>query len=86
MMKYVEELSFGDLFIKNDIGFIKTTDFKKSKESRIKYLCISLYDGSSSWIDGNSSVETLDLYKRDEDGNILSFKTYKDPYQASTES
>lgn len=85
-MKYIEELSCGDLFIKDGIEFIKTTDFKKSKESKIKYLCVSMKDGSNSWMDGNASVDILDLYKRDNDGNILPFKTYKDPYKEPAKS
>jgi hypothetical protein len=79
-MKYIEELSFGDFFVSNGSYLIKTTDFKKSKES-VKYFCISMIDGSGFWLEGNRMVDIIELYKRDNDGNILPFKEYKDPYK-----
>ena len=79
-MKYVEELKPGDIFLSDKkIPYIKTSDHRNSKP--IKYLCISIDTGMGSWMEGSSVVNILDLYKRDEDGNILPIKIYKDPKQ-----
>lgn len=79
-MKYVEELKFGDMFTDNGKDFIKTTDCKKSK-STIQYNCVCIQDGGCNWIDGDRAVQLLQLYKRDNDGNILPVTEYKDPYK-----
>ena len=34
-----------------------------------KYLCIIIKNGFSCWMEGNTSVEILDLYFRDKEGN-----------------
>lgn len=78
-MKYLEELKSGDLFLRKDEIFLKTMDFKGS--NRYKYYCISIKNGTGSWLDGDESVDIIDLYKRDKDGNILSIKNYEDPYK-----
>lgn len=79
-MKYLEELNSGDFFIRKDDILLKTMDFK-GHNNKYKYLCIGIKNGHGLWIDGNESVELLELYKRDSDGNILPVKNYTNPYQ-----
>lgn len=77
-MKYVEELRPGDIFSdEKNKSFLKTSDFRKSE--KVKYLCVSIDTGIGSWIEGSTIVKILDLYRRDEDGNILPIKVYTDP-------
>lgn len=69
-MKLVEELEFGDCFHLNNDFFIVTTDFKKNNDK----LCVSLLNGSTRWIQSNSIVEELSIYRLDKDNNIIPFK------------
>lgn len=80
MMKYIEELDLGEIFLYSENGFIKTTDFKQTKNG-IQYLCVRISDGKPNWLEGNTAVNILDLYKRDNDGNILPLKNYKSDSQ-----
>lgn len=74
VMKYIEELKFGEIFLFNNKPYIKTTDFKQSKN--IQYLCVSIDDGKLLWLNADNTVVLLDLYKRDDDGNIIPIKIY----------
>jgi len=78
-MKYIEELECGEFFILNNNSFIKTMDFKDGKTR--KHLCVSIKDGKNMWIESSASVDILDLYRRDNDGNILPIREYKDVYK-----
>ena len=69
-MKYLEELISGDLF-----------SYKKDNK---KYLCVSINNGFSNWMEGNTSVEILDLYFRDKEGNIIAVKERKNEYNEKT--
>ncbi len=73
-MKYIEELKFGEIFLFSNKSYIKTTDFKQSRN--IQYLCVSIEDGKLLWLNADSMVNILDLYKRDDDGNIIPIKIY----------
>lgn len=76
-MIYLEELEPGNFFVTNkNVFFLKTSDFRNSKP--IKYFCVSLETGLGSWLEGDLTVNFLDLYKRDTDGNILPIKEYKE--------
>jgi len=76
-MIYLEELDPGNFFEteKKDLYF-KTCDFRNSKP--VKYFCVSLENGLGSWFSGDLTVNYLDLYRRDNDGNILPIKQFKD--------
>jgi hypothetical protein len=82
-MKYIEELSSGFFFLYNNESFLLTTDFRENSTTK-KYMCVNIVTGMSSWIDAETSVEILDLYKRDDEGNILPIKEHKDDYKKFT--
>jgi hypothetical protein len=82
-MKYLEELIPGDLFSYKNEYFILTCDFRLIKDNK-KYLCISIKNGFSCWMEGNTSVEILDLYFRDKEGNIIAVKERKNEYNEKT--
>lgn len=76
-MKYIEEISPGDLFSWKNKKYILSSDFKRSKRSN-KHMCLSLDDGSMQWIDADIAVDIIDLYYRDTEGNIFLLKEFKD--------
>lgn len=80
-MKYLEEIKPGQLFSYKENRFILTSDFTKSN----KRSCISLNNGFVSWLPDNTVVDLLDLYYRDQDGNIVAVKEYKNEYTEKTE-
>jgi hypothetical protein len=76
-MKYIEEIKPGDIFqIKNN-KYVLSSDYRKTKDT-IKKMAISINDGLSYWFDNNTITETIDLYYRDKEGNILLLKEFKD--------
>lgn len=76
-MKYIEELNAGDCFIWNNSTHLITTDFK-STGSR---LCYSLIDGSPRWLEGNETVELIQLYTLNDTNTIMPIKeTKKEQY------
>lgn len=83
-MKYLEEIKSGDLFLYNNNRFIITTDYKKSSNHSIKRMCVSIENGSIHWINDDAIVGGLDLYYRDNDGNILALKEIKNEYSDQT--
>jgi hypothetical protein len=82
-MKYLEELIPSDLFSYKNEYFILTCDFRNTKEDK-KYLSISIKNGFSYWMEGNTSVEILDLYFRDKEGNIIALKERQNEYTEKT--
>lgn len=80
-MKYLEELKPGQLFSYKDNRFVLTSDFNRSN----KKLCISLTNGFANWLLDNTVVELLDLYYRDQDGNLVAVKEYQNEYSEKTE-
>lgn len=81
-MKYLEEIASGEFFVYKDLVLIKTIDFRKNSNGNYKYFCVSSNDGSGIWLESNSTVDLIDLYKRDSDGNILPIKIRKNDYKA----
>lgn len=79
-MKYLEEISCGEFFVCKDKILIKTIDFRKNSFGGHRYFCILSSDGSGIWLESNEIVEVIDLYKRDNDGNILPIKIRKNDY------
>lgn len=78
-MKYVEELSPGDFFQYKNHKLVLSSDFKKNKTD-LSYRAVSIENGSAMWINSSDIVETIDLYYRDKEGNILLVKEYKDDF------
>lgn len=76
MMKYLEELGGGDLFIYEDKKYVLTSDYRIRNKKDQKQ-CISMDNGFSRWLDASTIVDFLDLYYRDIDGNILPLKTFE---------
>lgn len=83
-MKYVEELKPGDLFLIKNERFILTSDFRLSKENKYKRLSVNISNGFLQWIEDDKIVESLDLYFRDKEGNILAIKETKNEYSDKT--
>lgn len=83
-MKYVEELKPGDLFLVNNERFILTSDFRLSKEDKYKRLSVNISNGFLQWVEDDKIVESLDLYFRDKEGNIIALKEIKNEYSEKT--
>jgi hypothetical protein len=69
-MKYIEEISFGDIFELNKEIFVLTTDF----DNKGKALCISIDNGQPRWLPSNTIIETVNLYRLDNENNIYNIK------------
>jgi hypothetical protein len=77
-MKYIEELCPGDTFQSNNKFFLLTSDFKKSGAK----LAFSLQDGSAKWFDSQTIIETLSIYRLDNENNTIPLKvSYNVPNQ-----
>ncbi len=83
-MKYIEELKPGDLFLVNNERFILTSDFRLSKEDKYKRLSVNVSNGFLQWVEDDKIVESLDLYFRDKEGNIIALKEIKNGYSEKT--
>jgi hypothetical protein len=79
-MKYLEELKPGSLFVLNNEKFILTADFKEYKNQKSKKMSINLETGFVNWVLEDAIVDTLDLYYRDKDANIIALKEHKNEY------
>lgn len=75
-MKYIEELTSGSIFRCEDGTFVLSADFKKNNKDT-KRMCINIDNGHIQWKYETDIVEYLDLYFRDDDGNILPLKEFK---------
>lgn len=69
-MKYIEELTFGDIFEYNKELFILTKDF----DNKNNVLCVSIKNGQSRWILNNSIVNVIELYRLDDENNFANIK------------
>jgi hypothetical protein len=83
-MKYIDELKPGDLFLVNNERFILTSDFRLSKEDKYKRLSVNISNGFLQWVEDDKIVESLDLYFRDKEGNIIALKEIKNEYSEKT--
>lgn len=77
-MKYIEELSPGEIFSWKNQRYVLSSDFRPLKDGYTKHMSVSINNGSCKWFSSNESVEIVDLYRRDKDGNILLVKEYDD--------
>lgn len=69
-MKYIEELIAGDTFEIENKFFLLTSDFKKNGSR----LAFSLQDGSAKWFNSQAIVESLPVYRLDNDNNTVPLK------------
>lgn len=69
-MKYLEDIAYGDCFTINGCNYIKTTDFKKNRDS----LVINLSNGQSNWMKPDSIIESIDIFTLDKDSNVIAMK------------
>ena len=76
MMKYLEELSGGDLFIYEEKKYVLTSDYR-IRDKKNQKQCVSIDNGFSRWLGESTIVDFLDLYYRDIDGNILPVQNHK---------
>lgn len=79
-MKYIEEISAGDLFIIDNQRYVLSSDYKMASKDKVKKMAVSINDGSVRWFGSSEIVEIESLYYRDSDGNILLVKEYKNDY------
>jgi hypothetical protein len=75
-MKYLEELIPGSFFSHNNEKFLLTSDFRLNKNQK-RFNCINIINGSSRWVDDNTTVEVIYLYYQDEDKNLVLLKEYE---------
>jgi len=73
-MTYIEELDNGECFIFNDDYYIVSCDFNSQK----KRFCINLVDGNARWFKGNTIVKNFDIYRIDDDNNLIMVKQKND--------
>lgn len=66
-MKYIEELSIGDIFTTKNILYILTSDFKKDGSR----MGISLSNGFSFWFNGQDPVDIQPIFTMDKENNII---------------
>lgn len=70
-MKYIEEMESGSIFAIGDKKYLISSDFRVRNSTKQK-MAINIGTGLVQWFDENTMVENVDLYYRDQDGNILS--------------
>ena len=66
-MKYIEELSPGDIFTKDNKSYLMTVDFKKDNSK----LCYSLQNVTPSWFKPSDVVIESPIYFLDETNNVV---------------
>jgi hypothetical protein len=76
-MKYLEELKPGDFFEHQTKHFLLTSDFN----SRNMRMAISVIDGNPRWLDGNISTNSIDVYKLDQNNNLVKINSDYDNNQ-----
>jgi hypothetical protein len=76
-MKYLEEISPGDIFVFHGDRFVLSGDYRQSNKS-IKKMAISIKNGSIQWIADNEMIELLEIFYRDQEGNLLLLKEHHD--------
>lgn len=74
-MKYLEEITPGDIFYHNNQIYVLTSDFKNSGSR----MSVSLDNGFPIWLDAQTIIETLPLFKLDKDNNIIPIKNVPAP-------
>jgi hypothetical protein len=80
-MKYIEELDAGSIFDLNNNRYVLGADFKSNGNR----MCINIKNGFVQWLASNEVVNQIELYYRDEEGNILPVKefNYVDPLKSA---
>jgi hypothetical protein len=73
-MHHLEEINNGQTFTINNTIYIATCDFDNNK----KRLCIDILSGQLRWLLLNSLVELVDLYKIDNNNNIINIRGNND--------
>lgn len=74
-MKYIEEINAGDTFLYNNQLFILSTDFKNNGQR----MAINFDSGFPTWLNGETIIETIPLFKLDKDNNIIAIKNVPSP-------
>jgi hypothetical protein len=72
-MKYLEELSRGDVFTYKEDIFLLTSDYNNNH----KKLCYSLVSGFPKWLEDKTIIDECPIYKLDKDNNIIAIKERK---------
>jgi hypothetical protein len=77
-MKYIEELTAGDIFSYKNHRYVLSSDFRSYSNGRNKHMSISIENGMPRWFVSDDMVDTVELFYRDKEGNILLVKEYND--------
>lgn len=78
-MKYIEELKPGDVFVWKNTKYLLSADFKDhGQKGTNKHMSVALDNGMCRWFSSNEIVDTVPLFYRDKDGNILLVKEHND--------
>ena len=77
-MKYIEEISPGDIFIWKNKRYILSSDYRPFKQGKTRHMSISIENGTCKWFASDGTIEVAELFYRDKEGNILLVKEFKD--------
>lgn len=69
-MKYIEELTPGDVFELDQKNYLLSSDFKSNGNRS----CINISTGQFQWFAGNTIVQICPIYKLDKENNIIPIK------------
>lgn len=69
-IKFLEELSGGDVFVLNNSYFALSMDYKKNGDR----MCLSLKSGQFQWLAGNTMIDKIPIYTMDIDNNLIAIK------------
>jgi hypothetical protein len=75
-MEYLEELDPGNSFSYRDTYYILSSDFKKNGSR----MCLSIKDGSVSWLSGSTIVDIIPLCYLNESNTIIPLRETKNKY------
>lgn len=73
IMKYIEELKYGNLFTYNNNFFVLTSDFKVNN-NKTQHRCISIVNGNFKWFNSDTIVEKPTLFYQDHENNLKELK------------
>ena len=77
-MKYIEEITPGDIFIWKNKRYVLSSDYRPFKQGKTRHMSISIENGTCKWLPSDEMIELAELFYRDKECNILLVKEFKD--------
>lgn len=72
-MKYIEELTNGQIFSIKEKLYVLTADFRTQKDTQ-KHCCVSLDNGQMSWKTADTIVDNPSVFYQDTENNLKEIK------------